>query len=312
MRSISSLSLAAIAFLPFGPVSAQEQSEDSDYREILPRGEPRPSLEEYLAQGGKVPEPKSPQSAAPTQSEAPPTQTSEVPSVLAIFAHPDDEIMFAPVLSRIAREGGEVTLVYATSGDAGPGVSGMEPGDELGDLRQAEAECAAKALKLGSPIFWKLGDGKLSDFARGDQSLGPTLARRIGEVIAEKNPQVIMTWGPDGGYGHSDHRMVSAAATQVVQTLGIERPELLYSVIPDGSRPQIAAFDSWSTVHPSLVTDRIRYMPLDLYNAREAMDCHKSQFGAEAREGLPDLLHNTVWRGTVFFRLAFPEPVEPE
>ncbi|MCK0129522.1 PIG-L family deacetylase [Erythrobacter sp. F6033] len=298
--------------LPLSSLAAQDLKDDPAYKEMLRKGPPAPpvhtNVEPERPKAESAPAPQPPPQTEPDASEKP---FVEIPSVLAVFAHPDDEIMFAPVLSRIAREGGEVTVVYATSGDAGPGVSGMEPGNALAELRESEAQCAADALKLDSPIFWKLGDGKLSDFARGDQTLGPSLARMVGEVIAETSPQVIMTWGPDGGYGHADHRMISAAVTQVVQTLGDARPELLYSAIPDGSRPQIAAFDSWATVHPALVTDRIRYMPLDLYNARDAMDCHKSQFSEEARKGLTNLLHDSVWRGTVYFRLAFPEPVEP-
>ncbi|MEO0698802.1 MAG: PIG-L family deacetylase, partial [Pseudomonadota bacterium] len=91
---------------------------------------------------------------------------SSPPGVLVILAHPDDEITIAPVLTRIARDGGKVTLIFATSGSAGPGISGMAPGEDLARLREDEGRCAAFALGLDEPIFWQLGDGELATLAR--------------------------------------------------------------------------------------------------------------------------------------------------
>jgi LmbE family N-acetylglucosaminyl deacetylase len=226
--------------------------------------------------------------------------------VLVILAHPDDEITIAPVLSRITRRGGEVTLVFVTSGDAGPGVSGLEPGAELAALREDEARCSAFSLGLDEPQFWQLGDGTLGAMARAPGSAARVAIGRIAAAIAQTSPRVIMTWGPDGGYGHSDHRMVSNAVTQVVQGLGPDRPDLLYAVFPEGDRPALPEFEQWSTIHPSLVTDRIRYDLPDLDAARAAINCYQSQFDASARAALPDLLHQHLWQGTVYFRLAFP------
>ncbi len=230
------------------------------------------------------------------------------PSVLAIFAHPDDEITVAPVLSRIAREGGDVTVIFATSGDAGPGLSGLQPGQELAELRESEARCSAFALGLPEPIFWQLGDGRLSALAREQDSTARDLTARIQSIIALKNPGVVMTWGPDGGYGHADHRMVSNAITQIVQALDDNRPDLLYAAIPASDLPNLPGFEGWATLHPSLITDRIRYEVPDLDATRIAVDCYQSQFDAAARASLPTLLHQNLWQGTVYFRLAFPSP----
>lgn len=227
------------------------------------------------------------------------------PSILAILAHPDDEITIAPVLARIAREGGEVTVVFATSGDAGPGVSELEPGAELASLRESEARCAAFALGLPEPIFWQLGDGTLATMARGPESAARDMTARIKAIIGVQGPSVIMTWGPDGGYGHADHRMVSNTVTQVVQAMDGERPDLLYAALPAGDRPDVPGFESWATTHPALITDRIRYELPDLEATRGAIDCYQSQFDANARTQLPEVLHQYFWQGTVYFRLAF-------
>ena len=227
------------------------------------------------------------------------------PTIIAIFAHPDDEIIIAPVLARAARDGADVKLVFASSGNAGPGVSGLEPGEELAELRESEARCSAFALGLPEPIFWRLDDGKLSDRPRDAGSPAEQALGRTVEILTEENPMVVMTWGPDGGYGHGDHRMISSVVTQVVQSMEGRRPDLLYSAIPAGQRPDVPQFDGWATTAPELVTDRLEYQPQDLASTQLAVDCYESQFPAEARAVLPQLLHTQMWRGSVHFRLAF-------
>ena len=95
--------------------------------------------------------------AAQTQTEA---RTAK-PTILAIFAHPDDELVVAPALADAAGDGLRVKVVYATRGDAGPGVSDFEKGAELAAAREQEARCASGALGLDDPIFLDYGDGTL-------------------------------------------------------------------------------------------------------------------------------------------------------
>lgn len=235
------------------------------------------------------------------------------PPILAILAHPDDEITIAPVLSRAAREGGEVTLIFATSGDEGPGVSGLQAGPELAERRETEARCAAFILGVPEPTFWQLGDGQLGIIPRAPDSAAKRLAELVRDAITEQEPRVVMTFGPDGGYGHGDHRMVSAVVTEIVQSLGDPRPDLLYMAIPAMPAAQNdelgelsgPLFEGWSTTHPDLVTDRLRYETADLDATRDAVQCYESQFAPEVQAGLADLLHRTIWRGMVHFRLAF-------
>lgn len=228
------------------------------------------------------------------------------PSVLAILAHPDDEITIAPVLARIARSGGTVTLIYATSGDVGAGSSGLEPGEKLARLREKEGRCAAFALGLDEPTFWNLGDGKLATMARAPGSAAKRALDLTREAIAETKPEVIMTWGPDGGYGHADHRMISAIVTQAVAGMGPKRPDLLYAAFPQMDEGMLPGFESWATTAPDLLTDRIRYQTVDLDAVQSAMGCYESQFPRPARQGLVALLHERIWRGVIPFRLAFP------
>ncbi|MEO0591008.1 MAG: PIG-L family deacetylase, partial [Pseudomonadota bacterium] len=237
---------------------------------------------------------------------------SSPPGVLVILAHPDDEITIAPVLTRIARDGGKVTLIFATSGSAGPGISGMAPGEDLARLREDEGRCAAFALGLDEPIFWQLGDGELATLARVPDSAARRALALTSEAIAQTKPDVVMTWGPDGGYGHADHRMISAIVTQVVAGMGTGRPDLLYTAFPQLEEGALPQFESWAGTHPSLLTDRIRYRSEDLAPASAALDCYTSQFPPAARQGLIELLHESVWQGVVHFRLAFEGPAAGE
>ena len=82
--------------------------------------------------------------------------------LLAIFAHPDDEMTVAPILARYARTGARVTLAVATDGRRGVAAhAGTTAGESLSALRTKEANCAARALGIEAPILFGFGDGEL-------------------------------------------------------------------------------------------------------------------------------------------------------
>jgi LmbE family N-acetylglucosaminyl deacetylase len=238
---------------------------------------------------------------------APAAMAQEAPSepqqVLAVFAHPDDELFMAPALAALAREGAKVTIFHATRGDAGPGVSDLPKGAMLAKRRSAEAWCAALALGASHAIA-EHGDGTLADNPQGKDSSAKILA----DQLANRFPYVdlVLTWGPDGGYGHADHRMVSALTTQVVQAMpAAERPKLLYVGIPSGSLPPVPEMADWAVTDPALLTETIAYTPADLAAAKAAAMCHVTQFDEASRQGMMGLFDATMWRGKVHFRPAF-------
>ena len=224
--------------------------------------------------------------------------------VLVMLAHPDDELTMAPAIAALARQGAQVTLAYATSGDAGPGVSGMAPGDELAKARQGEAFCAMFALDAASLSLFDRGDGKLGVDVHGPDSEAGAVRAELETLIPGHD--LVLTWGPDGGYGHGDHRMVSALTTQVVQAMpAADRPRLLYVGIPEGSLPPVAEMARWATTDPALLTETIAYTPADLAAAEAAAQCHVTQFDDATRAGMMGLFDATMWRGRVHFRPAF-------
>jgi LmbE family N-acetylglucosaminyl deacetylase len=224
--------------------------------------------------------------------------------VMAVFAHPDDELLMAPALAALAREGAHVTIYHATRGDAGPGVSGLPKGPELARQRSIEAQCAARALGAAAHAMGDHSDGKLAEDPQGKDSAAIKLMAFLARAFA--GADLVLTWGPDGGYGHADHRMVSALTTQVVQALpAAGRPKLLYVGIPNGSLPPVPEMAKWAVTDPALLTESIAYTPADLAAAKAAAMCHVTQFDEATRAGMMALFDATMWRGRVDFRPAF-------
>lgn len=135
---------------------------------------------------------------------------NETLKLLAIFPHPDDETLgMGSTLARYAAEGVEASLLCATRGERGWFDSeGPNPGLEgLGRLREAELRCAAETLGLQEVSFLDYVDGDV-DRADPKEILGRLVAhlRRI-------RPQVVVTFAPDGAYGHPDHIALSQFTT---------------------------------------------------------------------------------------------------
>jgi LmbE family N-acetylglucosaminyl deacetylase len=234
-----------------------------------------------------------------TAQEKPAPQT-----VLVMLAHPDDELPMAPAIAALARQGAEVTLAYATRGDAGPGVSGMAPGEQLAKVRENEADCASDALGARSIINFFRQDGRLGIYPPQNDGKALTLVATLERFIPHYD--LVLTWGPDGGYGHADHRMVSAITSQIVQALpAATRPKLLYVGIPAGTLPAIPQMAGWAETDPALLTESIAYTPADLAAATAAAQCHVTQFDEATRAGMMPLFDATSWRGKVHFRPAF-------
>lgn len=241
--------------------------------------------------------------AAQTQTEA---RTAK-PTILAIFAHPDDELVVAPALADAAGDGVRVKVVYATRGDAGPGVSDFEKGAELAAAREQEARCASDALGLDDPIFLDYGDGTLWQQAQSLEGAQSPLESELRALIAEHDPVTIITWGPDGGYGHADHRMVHALVAELVQGMTLDEgaPQLLYPGIPDGSLPPVPELQRWATTAPELLSVNAKYDDAELARAARAVQCHVTQFDAASRAQLASVFDQSIWQGAVHFRRAF-------
>jgi LmbE family N-acetylglucosaminyl deacetylase len=168
--------------------------------------------------------------------------------LLGVFAHPDDESFCAGgTFANAVAQGAEVMVVSATRGEAGQIRSaGAATRQTLGRVREQELQRACLRLGIQHTNCLDYTDGTLRDV---DQEL---LIEDIVELLRSFRPDVVITFGSDGGYGHPDHIAISAATTaaclrsgdnhqfpeQIAAGLVPHRPEKLYhSHFPH--RPQL-------------------------------------------------------------------------
>jgi len=245
----------------------------------------------------------------------PATSQNRPRTIVALLAHADDETAAGPALARYAREGVQVHLIIVTDGSGGSGTQAylQRPdsgpvGDALAKARADEARCAATTLGARDPILLGFPDGKLGDYL-GDRSLMTRLTDRIAKEIERLRPDVVVTWGPDGGTGHPDHRIVSNIATQLLRFGAPGMPErLFYMYLPI----EMIRLANPQRGEPPLLFPQAKYFNVkvpvtaaDLEVAVKTMACHKTQFGPEAMQRfLP--ARDRIWNGAVSFVPASP------
>ena len=202
--------------------------------------------------------------------------------LMAVLAHPDDESMgIGGLIVRHTRNDLPVHLVCATRGEQGWG--GKPAGarrEDLARIRTAEMEAAATALALSGVDIWDYPDGGVD---KGDHT---EITRRIWQAITTARPAAVITWGPDGGYGHPDHIAVGSCTDAAVAAMPEgDRPALYHLAVddqlagfyreaarltsPDGESLPIAVAD-----HVDVVFD---LSPDEVQMKLRAIYCHESQ-----------------------------------
>ena len=220
------------------------------------------------------------------------------PSLLAVFAHPDDEVFSGGTLAHYAAAGVEVTLVCATKGDAGKvtdpelKISGPE---ELAALRADELKRSAAQLGIQNVIMLGYGDSGREERTRtGDtkalMNVGlDEVEAKIRDVIQEVRPQVIVTFDPHGGYGHADHLAVHRATSAAFFSTGHleSSPRRLFFAV--SSTETAKAIGEARGLDPLLygVSDDTVTVKLDVKAQGEkkqaALAAHRSQMGPTSR-----------------------------
>src|SRR5690242_17932013 len=130
--------------------------------------------------------------------------------LLAVLAHPDDESLgFGGTLAKYAAEGVETYLVTATRGERGRFGSLGNGGDpvEVGRVREAELRAAAAVLGIREVSILSYADAAVDN-------VEPAIAvRAVVSHIRRIQPDLVVTFGPDGAYGHPDHIAISQFTT---------------------------------------------------------------------------------------------------
>ena len=249
-----------------------------------------------------------------------------MPSTLkltCIFAHPDDEAMgMGGTLAKYAAEGIQIHLITATRGERGwAGSPDKNPGLQgLGQIREAELRCAAARLGIHEVVFLDYIDGDL-DQADSDEAVA-----RIVTHLRRIRPHVVVTFGPEGAYGHPDHIAISQftnaavvcaadSAYSDVSHQAAHRVDKLYYMVDswplvefvkehlggiqfevDGIQREHTGWPDWAI---STHIESYAYWQ----TAVEAIACHQTQL-----TGMPGLLdmhfeeHQFVWCNGNFYR----------
>ncbi len=240
--------------------------------------------------------------------------------LMAVLAHPDDETLgCGGTLARYSTEGVETHVLTATRGQSGRHGSGEHPGKEaLGRIREAEERKAAAELGVTEVSFLDYVDGEL------DRADPVEAAAAIAGHLRRVRPQVVITFAPDGAYGHPDHIAVSQLATAAViraadpSHLGPGSPHAvskLYYVAwgeeawaayqrafktltskVDGVERRAAPWPEWA------ITTRVDCRPW-WPRVWQAVRCHQTQmsiYGALEELGEDD--HQTLWGNQTFYR----------
>lgn len=244
--------------------------------------------------------------------------------LMCVLAHPDDESMgTGGILAKYAQEGIETYLVTATRGERGWNGSPEDyPGLEgLGKLREAELLAAAKVLGIRQVDFLDYIDGDL------DQAPHTEAIAKIVCCIRRVKPQVVVSFGPDGGYGHPDHIAISQFTTTAVMCAadaGFADPDqqaphrvskLYYMAVSpelasayteafgdismtiDGVERHVVAWEDWA------VTTQIDAKS-HWQTVWNAVACHRTQLpNYDQLVALDEAVHQRLWGSQPYYRV---------
>ena len=224
-------------------------------------------------------------------------------SVLAAFAHPDDEgFGFGGTLAMLASRGARVTLVCATNGDVGEiSDPALATPETLAQVRQEELRQAMTVTGISDVRFLNYRDSGMdgtadnSNPASLNQAPAGQVSAQLAEIIEEVRPRLVFTHDPTGGYGHPDHRAVYShtthAFTQNINQSGGAANKLLYYVcfprsnfrriwqqMKDmGIQPPFASLEVEKIGSPdeavTTVRDVTNYVDIKI----ASLDCHRTQ-----------------------------------
>ena len=222
-------------------------------------------------------------------------------SVLAVYAHPDDELFHGGgMLAHLAERGARVVLACATKGEAGKAHPSVQPVDDLGALRAAELRRSCELLGIEPPVFLGFHDSARKERQRHDDPRALAnvdmleVEAAVRRVIEDVKPRIIITFDPHGGYYHPDHVAVHRATTAAFYSsgvLGAAAPErLFYSVLSrEAYREHTERTRGWGVtegldpsvfaVAPELIALSFDARPY-MERKRAAFNAHRSAFGA--------------------------------
>lgn len=268
---------------------------------------------------------------------------SQKKTLLAVFAHPDDETFATGgTLALYAQRGVDVYLLCATRGEAGEVEQKyLESFASIAELRQAELACAAKKLGLSGVFFLSYRDSGMTGSPHHTHPAAlinaplEDLAGEIAGWIRRLRPQVVITSDPIGGYYHPDHIHLQRAVQQAffiagdanayTDSLPAYTPQKLYfNTIPRtllrwvvrlmpifGKDPRRFGQNGDIDIPAITAVDFPVHARIDFSEVarlrKEASNCYASQGGQHLHQGIAALLRGWTLSGEIFMR-GYPPP----
>ncbi len=172
-------------------------------------------------------------------------------NIMAVFAHPDDELGCVGTLAKHAARGDQVMLVWTTHGE----LASQFGDTEHAEVRRVRQEHGAwVAAQLGAEHhFFDMGDSRMT----GDRTEGLALAR----LYAQVKPDVVIGWSDD--HAHPDHRMsakIAFDALTLVRIPKIINEELSERLRPHRERVRFYQYPSAGSAYPTVHVDVSDYV----------------------------------------------------
>lgn len=146
--------------------------------------------------------------------------------ILAIAAHPDDETCASGTLAKYAAEGHAVYILMTTRGEGGStGEPPVCERSDLGQVREQEGRNAGAVIGAREVLFLPYIDPEANDGVL--HAIDATLeefSASIQEVIGRLRPDVVITHGTNGEYGHPQHIFTQQATFHALRSLQPWRP----------------------------------------------------------------------------------------
>ena len=160
-------------------------------------------------------------------------------TILGVWAHPDDEAyLSAGTMAAAVDAGQRVVCMTATRGEAGSLDHVRWPPDSLASVREKELDACLRVLGITEHSWLDFADGGCADVPL-DEAVGPVVS-----VIDDVRPDTVLTFGPDGMTGHTDHIAVSRWTTEALGRSGHKGARLLYATkTPAWNTAFLAAVD---------------------------------------------------------------------
>ncbi len=160
----------------------------------------------------------------------------ETPRLLFVHAHPDDESLSnGATIAHYTARGAQVDVVTCTLGEEGEVIGdpwaglAVDHADQLGGYRVGELTSALRALGVGAPRYlggagrWRDSGMEGTPKRRRERFIDADEREAVGALVAiirAQRPHVVVTYDPNGGYGHPDHIHAHRVTTAAVAAAG--------------------------------------------------------------------------------------------